>query len=567
MSRLPVLRAHALLGTRKWLTWKVPAVSKRGLKLIYHTIPDLIASDVTKSPKALKTELNDEASERRKTSANGRWRKTSPQRSGTLAATSSTPVHQDQAEVPSQPSSSRSLQDQAEVPPQPNSIPVTVDGTAHLFGPLLLRDICQCERCVDPSTRQKLFCTSEIPADIQAASSYADEMGISVRWTTDVPGFDPQHTTHIDMSQLRSIIRDGATSTRPSLPRRVVWDDASLRADVDDIDYHTYMEDDFALHTAVQQLRTHGLLFLTNVPEDPSSVINITERIGPVKNTFYGFTWDVRSVPQAKNVAYTSQDLGFHMDLMYMQQPPHLQFLHCIRSSSQGGASLFTDSFKAVRDLFNTDLLAFQRLSQIKVPFHYDHPGSEYYLQKRNTVEVPVRLPVHNVTNASIRKLLSQADQLGVPRQQFIPIEQLIEAVAWSPPFQAPFSTGAALYEKFPELASAHPQPGHANLLANSLACYNREASKFNKLIHRTDGIYERMMKPGECVLFDNRRVLHARRAFDVADAGKERWLRGSYMDKDPFMSKLSVLQDRFGVLPVKSQQGLNAPQADAATA
>ena len=54
------------------------------------------------------------------------------------------------------------------------------------------------------------------------------------------------------------------------------------------------------------------------------------------------------------------------------------------------------------------------------------------------------------------------------------------------------------------------------------------------------------MMKPGECVLFDNRRVLHARKAFEVADAGKERWLRGAYLDKDPFVSKLRVLANRF---------------------
>jgi hypothetical protein len=39
---------------------------------------------------------------------------------------------------------------------------------------------------------------------------------------------------------------------------------------------------------------------------------------------------------------------------------------------------------------------------------------------------------------------------------------------------------------------------------------------------------------------------LHARKAFEVADAGKERWLRGAYLDKDPFVSKLRVLAHRF---------------------
>jgi hypothetical protein len=75
---------------------------------------------------------------------------------------------------------------------------------------------------------------------------------------------------------------------------------------------------------------------------------------------------------------------------------------------------------------------------------------------------------------------------------------------------------------------------------------WHQAARKFNDIIHKKENIHERMMKPGECVLFDNRRVLHARKAFEVADAGKERWLRGAYLDKDPFVSKLRVLANRF---------------------
>jgi gamma-butyrobetaine dioxygenase len=82
--------------------------------------------------------------------------------------------------------------------------------------------------------------------------------------------------------------------------------------------------------------------------------------------------------------------------------------------------------------------------------------------------------------------------------------------------------------------------------METNLRHWHGAAKKFNDIIHRPENIHERMMKPGECVIFDNRRVLHARKAFEVADAGKERWLRGAYLDKDPFMSKLRVLAHRF---------------------
>lgn len=45
-------------------------------------------------------------------------------------------------------------------------------------------------------------------------------------------------------------------------------------------------------------------------------------------------------------------------------------------------------------------------------------------------------------------------------------------------------------------------------------------------------------------MIFDNRRVLHARRAFDATKG--ERWLKGAYVDDDVFFSRLRVLQERF---------------------
>lgn len=45
-------------------------------------------------------------------------------------------------------------------------------------------------------------------------------------------------------------------------------------------------------------------------------------------------------------------------------------------------------------------------------------------------------------------------------------------------------------------------------------------------------------------MIFDNRRVLHARRAFDASKG--ERWLKGAYVDDDVFFSKLRVLEERY---------------------
>ena len=413
--------------------------------------------------------------------------------------------------------------------------------------------MCECPQCVDPSTKQKLFATTDVPTSLRVDNDRysppsGDETEYEIKWLDDVDGFGPDHSTVVSRETIERIVRTGTPIEMPKMPEKVLWDDVGFRQDVVDLDYEAYMSDDSVLHQALQNLHTHGLVFLTNVPESEGSVASIAERIGPVKNTFYGYTWDVRSVPQAKNVAYTSQNLGFHMDLLYMKQPPHLQFLHCIRASSAGGASTFTDSYKAASDLFQQENghHAFRALSETPVNYHYNHPESHYYFQSRPVMELKEPLYFAGRGFNNLRRFLSYAEEVYGVSLKDIDIFRWIEAVAWSPPFQAPFSyvtpgrdpSGVPSRNRFSEL---HTMNGKMD------DHWHPAAKRFDDLIHRPEGIYERMMKPGECVLFDNRRVLHARKAFEVGDIGKERWLRGAYLDKDPYMSKMRVLWERFG--------------------
>jgi len=419
-----------------------------------------------------------------------------------------------------------------------------------------LRDMCTCPRCVDPSTRQKLFVTAEIPSDIALESVRELPNGVEIRWANDIPGVEP-HISVFDRSTFDAMAMTGSAKTLPPVPQRRMWDDTKIRKETRDLTYEAYMQDDAVLYQALKQLHSYGLLFLKDVPESADSVIRITERIGPLKNTFYGETWDVRSVPQAKNVAYTSQDLGFHMDLLYMEQPPHLQFLHCIRSSASGGASLFTDSFKAVDELFNTDEYAFCQLQKRPITFHYDHIDSHYYQQSRPLIEL-APLNFHAVAFPNFETLRRQAAYPWL--QSCFELKDYIEAVSWAPPFQAPFQLTNNYTRRGP------PRRDSTATMESNLREWHTAAKKFNDIIHKTPDIHERMMAPGDCVIFDNRRVLHARKAFEVADAGKERWLRGAYLDKDPFMSKLRVLAHRFSAAN-ETGVGAHADAEVAATA
>jgi gamma-butyrobetaine dioxygenase len=68
---------------------------------------------------------------------------------------------------------------------------------------------------------------------------------------------------------------------------------------------------------------------------------------------------------------------------------------------------------------------------------------------------------------------------------------------------------------------------------------------EFSSLVESEDNLYEYRLQEGECVIFNNRRVLHGRRQFDTATG--MRWLKGAYIDTDVFMSKWRVLSEKFG--------------------
>jgi len=378
-----------------------------------------------------------------------------------------------------------------------------------VFDSIFLRDSCQCHLCVDPSTSQKNFQTADIPADIQGSCQVTDtleEANLAViNWKNDIPGYPEGHQTALPIEFLEGTLRqESRYKAKQYEPRnRVLWDRRTMQNDNIYVDCEQYLKSDESLFRTLQMLDTHGLVFIRNVPDtidtdSSKSVVSIAERIGTMRDTFYGRTWDVRSVVNAKNVAYTHQYLGLHMDLCYMDNSPHLQFLHCMRARCPGGESLFSDSIHAAEVIRHRSPELFDALRTFGVTYHYYNAG-QAYRQVRPTVE------------------LDNQDDPSSP----------IKLVNWSPPFQGPFAHDVGT-----------EQSGKA------LRTYHAAAQMLDSIISAPENLFELRMEEGVCVIFDNRRVLHARRAFDASKG--ERWLKGAYMDRDVYASKLTVLSQMF---------------------
>jgi hypothetical protein len=111
------------------------------------------------------------------------------------------------------------------------------------------------------------------------------------------------------------------------LIRRSLWSEGSQFEQSPDTvryKYEDLLNEDkrgVELWMMLRQAQMKGLVVIEGVPTDTTSnedcrLREVMNWIGEIRNTFYGETWNVKSMPNSKNIAYTSLNLGLHMDLL-----------------------------------------------------------------------------------------------------------------------------------------------------------------------------------------------------------------------------------------------------------
>jgi alpha-ketoglutarate-dependent taurine dioxygenase len=353
-----------------------------------------------------------------------------------------------------------------------------------------LRDACLCPLCKDPHSKQRSFRTGDIPNNIRPTWVKWNGKELSIKWDNDIPGYTPDHISVWTRAYLKNPIVD--THDQNGFPKDgpLFWGQSKMNRLQHWVSFEDYVNDDHAFTASMQNLKRLGLIFVKDVPEFREMVEQIATRMGPLRNTFYGSTFDVRNVPKAKNVAYTNQFLGFHMDLMYMNEPPGYQLLHCLENSCSGGESLFGDSFRAAAKMKKYTPRQYQVLSEHRLGYEYNHEGHIYH-NKRPVFEV----------DPETKRLLH---------------------VNYSPPFQS----------SIPSPAGKDHDAGFVEEIVGAL-------KTFTTHIDSEEATFETKLAPGTCVIFDNRRIVHARRQFDASEGS--RWLAGAYVDTDALLSRFAV--------------------------
>ncbi len=177
-----------------------------------------------------------------------------------------------------------------------------------------LRDHCRCERCVQSSTSQKLHRTGdmlvEAPHEVKELKIQKGADGIEKLMMTM-----NDHEVEVPLKSLSPI----NILESDSIFREVYWKATNLADSPLRIPYSD-LATPSTFHSATQQLIAYGIVIITGVPTEQTddkhcSLREVVNKWGEIRKTFYGETWDVKSVKNSKNIAYTDVDLGLHMDL------------------------------------------------------------------------------------------------------------------------------------------------------------------------------------------------------------------------------------------------------------
>ncbi|KAI9315257.1 hypothetical protein BX666DRAFT_2019901 [Dichotomocladium elegans] len=365
--------------------------------------------------------------------------------------------------------------------------------TAYLW----LRDNCRCPQCIHPSSGQKLHSSADVPLDIAPESVTIKGNEAEIVWDKplrhQLAGNNNKHVSTFPVEWLERYASREASETYRfnNLPRRT-W--ASKDYKLKWVHYDDYMNTEQGLHEVVQRMYNTGLVFLDQVPISDESVTKVAERIGPVQETFYGRDFDVVNVAKARNVAYTSLYLGFHMDLMYLDCPPGIQLLHSLKNTVTGGASIFVDSYHAVEMMKEQHPEDYEVLTKTPVTFHYVNDGHHMYYRRPTIV--------------------TGEKQSGPAWDMH---------VNYAPQFQGPMD----------------------HLSAADAKKFYRAFQRFADFIENDTLRFQLTLKPGQLVMFANRRVLHGRTAFDPSSG--DRHLKGTYIALDSLKDNLRVLCEKYG--------------------
>ena len=167
------------------------------------------------------------------------------------------------------------------------------------FHHIWLRDNCQCSECYHPGTRQRLLDTLKIGANLRPRSVRLLENSGPTEGDSLVVEWEDGHCSNYPLAWLKvhSYERHGQAEQQSELSLEVEGVVTTWGREISSVppvvEYGSFMEDDRALLEWSDKVDQYGFCYIDGIPLEPLFSRRVLERIGVLRNTFYGDFWDI----------------------------------------------------------------------------------------------------------------------------------------------------------------------------------------------------------------------------------------------------------------------------------
>jgi gamma-butyrobetaine hydroxylase len=344
---------------------------------------------------------------------------------------------------------------------------------------LYLRDNCDSFQCRHPNG-QKLIETHEIDPDIYPLSWHVSEDGtnLTICWSQD------NHTSEFNSSWLKAHTLSKADHEHKSRQASILWDQ-HLQVNLPEKDFLLFEKSKDELVSWIRCIAYFGFGILHNVPAEPDYLPEIIRLFGFIRETNYGRLFNVKTVANPNNLAYSNLAISPHTDNPYRHPIPSLQILHCVRSNTKGGDTILVDGFNIANAMRKNWPSYFHQLTSV---------GLTYRFRDKHTW-------LENST-----PVIS------------LDLQGKVKSIAYNNRSVCPFDLDDEEIDQFYEAYQA-----------------------FGRMTNDPEYQIRFRMEPGDLYVVNNERILHARTAFEECHG--ERWLQGAYADIDSLLSRLAIYE------------------------
>ncbi|MEB3885983.1 TauD/TfdA family dioxygenase [Lyngbya sp. CCY1209] len=348
------------------------------------------------------------------------------------------------------------------------------------FHYIWLYDHCLCPKCHHPSSFQKIQDLSDAVELPKPKSAKLHDETLIIDWEEN-----PPHRSIFPVSWLLNRAYDPQPEPRLAPREKVLWDPAMLESNPPE--WCDYKPDCF--EPWMNQLSTLGFTRLRKMPWEKLN--GFMSSIGP---TYYlgqnGPYCTVKATPKDgdKSLSPEGQDLSFfanglspHTDITYLPTPQIVQLLYCVENEASGGESIVIDGFRVAEDFRRDYPRYFDILTRTPVTFSQFYQSWHYYVSQTTPI--------------------LQVKDTGEVAKIFFCHKNL--------DLDLPFEQVESFYEAY---------------------------STFFRYLKNPAYEYSFRMRPGDCLLVQNFRILHGRKAFDRGSGSRH--LEVSYMDWNYFAGR-----------------------------